>query len=127
MTMTRTTSSQSADSLSDGLLDGAINSVGHVVGNITSNIFNDSRLVKSMIASHSAVDVCESDTSVVPDFVSIADGMYCDMGKKELLPLCAPVLIGKCFSLDTASVLLDNVFGVVESVFRYSSIEEWSG
>jgi hypothetical protein len=110
-----------------GLVDGLINGVGGLVNNITGNIFNDSRLVKSMVPTHSAVDVCESETSVGPDFVSMVDRMYCDMGKKELLPLCVPGLLGKCFSLETTTVFLDNVLGLVDSVFRYSSIEEWSG
>jgi hypothetical protein len=110
-----------------GLIDGLIDGVEHLVNNITGNIFNDSRLVKSMIPTHSAVDVCESKTSVGPDFVSMVDGMYCDMGTKELLPLCVPGLLGKCFSLETTSVVLDNILGLVGSVFKYSSIEEWSG
>lgn len=110
-----------------GFIDGLVNGVGGLVRNVTGNIFNDSRLVKSSIPTHSAIDVCESETSVGPDFVSMADGMYCDMGKKELLPLCVPGTLGRCFSLETTSVILDNAFGLIESVFRYSSIEEWLG
>lgn len=89
----------------------------------TGNLLFDTRLVKSSIPSHSAIDVCESGTSVGPDFVSTVEGVMCDIH----MPLCAVGVLGKCFDLSTTSVLLDGLFSTVEAVWKYSRIEEWNG
>ncbi|KAF2103365.1 hypothetical protein NA57DRAFT_52888 [Rhizodiscina lignyota] len=48
----------------------------------------DIRLVRSDIWSHNATDLCMSDHSRGPDFVSLVEGMYCDMDTRKLTPLC---------------------------------------
>ncbi|KAI9652386.1 MAG: hypothetical protein M1829_001661 [Trizodia sp. TS-e1964] len=40
-------------------------------------------LIISNFDSHSAQDLCESESSIGPDFVSMAEGIYCDMAEKE--------------------------------------------
>ncbi|KAK4184261.1 hypothetical protein QBC35DRAFT_535110 [Podospora australis] len=67
----------------------------------------DPRLVASNSDAHSSVELCESETSLGPDFISLAEGLYCNMETSELLPLCVE---GRsetedCFHLDTAVVM----------------------
>lgn len=52
------------------------------------NWCQENQLVVSEHASHSAVQVCESDSSWGPDFVSISEGVFCDMCKRQYYPLC---------------------------------------
>ncbi|KAH8901232.1 hypothetical protein GQ53DRAFT_4455 [Thozetella sp. PMI_491] len=56
-------------------------------------------LVISPHPGHSARSVCESDTSYGPDFVSLHDGMYCDMCERSLHPVCRPSIREGCFDL----------------------------
>jgi hypothetical protein len=46
------------------------------------------RLVVSSNARHSAVELCESQTSWGPDFVSSEEGIFCDMDTHTTWPLC---------------------------------------
>lgn len=45
-------------------------------------------LTKSNRTSHSAYEICGSDTSVGPDFLHIDEGQFCDMKTKTLWPVC---------------------------------------
>lgn len=45
-------------------------------------------LVVSEHTAHSAVEVCESASSWGPDFVALAEGVFCDMCTRQLYPLC---------------------------------------
>ncbi|KAI4690666.1 uncharacterized protein J4E88_002138 [Alternaria novae-zelandiae] len=56
-------------------------------------------LVVSHIASHSAKGLCDSATSLGPDFVDI-HGNFCDMGSKTLTPLCSSQYVDGCVELD---------------------------
>jgi len=47
------------------------------------------RVISSTIGQHSASDLCASETSSGPDFVSYAESLYCDMDLKKTFPLCA--------------------------------------
>src|ERR1700738_3356157 len=49
------------------------------------------KLITSTHPSHSAIGLCDSDTSRGPDFVSHHEGMYCDMETKQAYPLCDAV------------------------------------
>jgi hypothetical protein len=48
----------------------------------------ENHLVISEFAEHSAIEVCESESSWGPDFVSITEGIFCDMCERESYPLC---------------------------------------
>jgi hypothetical protein len=48
----------------------------------------ENQLVISEYAGHSAVEVCESLSSWGPDFVSVAEGVFCDMCLRQTYPLC---------------------------------------
>ncbi|KAI0406548.1 hypothetical protein F4802DRAFT_613415 [Xylaria palmicola] len=61
---------------------------------------SDDRLIVSHFPSHSAIEVCESETSWGPDFVSMAEGLYCNMETHEVLPLCGNNLTKDCFEIN---------------------------
>lgn len=54
---------------------------------------------------HSARKLCEDAFSEGPDFVSLAEGLYCDMStldnRKQLYPLCSEAAVTNCFDMDT--------------------------
>jgi len=49
----------------------------------------ENRLVVSSYTGHSAVQVCESESSWGPDFASLAEGIFCDMCLRQAYPLCS--------------------------------------
>ncbi|KAK0391810.1 hypothetical protein NLU13_1309 [Sarocladium strictum] len=63
----------------------------------------ETRLVVSNSDRFSALDVCNDKNSFGPDFVSLKDGMWCDMGTKTTKPLCADHVDEDCFQLDESS------------------------
>jgi hypothetical protein len=54
-------------------------------------------LVISDFETHSAKEVCESDTSVGFDFISTVEGVFCDMDTKEWWYLCSANITTWCF------------------------------
>jgi len=61
-------------------------------------------LITSRHPSHSAIDLCNDDSTAGPDFVSHHDGTYCDMANKRSYPLCASTEEEDCFNLDAATL-----------------------
>ncbi|KAI1843967.1 hypothetical protein JX265_005849 [Neoarthrinium moseri] len=61
---------------------------------------SDDRLVISSGLSHNATEVCESETSWGPDFVSKEEGMHCNMETHEVTPLCGNGVTEDCFDTD---------------------------
>ena len=61
--------------------------------------FMEGRLVTSK--RHSAAELCESPSSRGADFVSHAEGMFCDMTAKHLWPLCSEAKPDACFDVKT--------------------------
>ncbi|KAF1949403.1 hypothetical protein CC80DRAFT_581401 [Byssothecium circinans] len=55
-------------------------------------------LISSKQDGHSAKELCESDTSLGPDFVSFHEGLFCDMSEKQLWPLCGSGVESGCFN-----------------------------
>ncbi|OAL37890.1 hypothetical protein AYO20_02723 [Fonsecaea nubica] len=55
---------------------------------ITPNLDFDSALVKSSLNLSSAVQMCQSESAKGPHFVSLSEGVYCDMFTRELYPVC---------------------------------------
>ncbi|KAM0425253.1 hypothetical protein ACHAPT_009570 [Fusarium lateritium] len=46
------------------------------------------RVIVTKEAGYNTTELCESDTSWGPDFVSLDEGLYCDMDSRELFPVC---------------------------------------
>ena len=59
------------------------------------------QIVKSKLDTHTATSLCESDTSRGPDFVSLAEGKFCDMETKTLWSICKGQKDEDCFDNDT--------------------------
>lgn len=57
------------------------------------------QLVMSNWTTQSAAGLCESATSWGPDFID-ANGQFCDMGTKTLLPLCSKEDVDGCVVVD---------------------------
>ncbi|KAI5203692.1 hypothetical protein E4T39_04069 [Aureobasidium subglaciale] len=62
----------------------------------------ESKLVVSDINSHSATNLCNSETSWGPDFVD-SHGKLCDMGTKTLYTLCSNENIDGCVEISTGA------------------------
>jgi len=59
----------------------------------------DKRLIVSNWDTHSATDVCMSQSSRGPDFISKAENLYCDMCTKTLYDVCSATINTGCFDL----------------------------
>ncbi|KAL5322277.1 hypothetical protein ACEPPN_010249 [Leptodophora sp. 'Broadleaf-Isolate-01'] len=62
------------------------------------------RLVISHFGDHSATEVCQMSNSWGPDFVSVVEGLYCDMCERELWQLCSVTTTSECFDLERKEV-----------------------
>lgn len=49
---------------------------------------SDTRVVVTKEAGYNTTELCTSETSWGPDFVSLNEGLYCDMDSRELLSVC---------------------------------------
>ncbi|KAM0424810.1 hypothetical protein ACHAPT_009866 [Fusarium lateritium] len=64
----------------------------------------ESQLIVSDVEGFSAQFLCESSTSVGPDLVNLKEGLFCDMGDKQLYPLCSAQLRDDCFDFDSKTL-----------------------
>ncbi|KAH7401963.1 hypothetical protein DE146DRAFT_449881 [Phaeosphaeria sp. MPI-PUGE-AT-0046c] len=64
---------------------------------------SDDRLIVSSLSGQNATALCEQHNSYGPDFISVEEGIYCNMETRETLPLCSSSIVGECFDVDSAS------------------------
>ncbi len=69
-------------------------------------------VVISEIGEHSATELCQSASSSGPDFVSMKEGLLCDMCTHQLLPLCSETISTHCFDLQKLEVRSDHLLSV---------------
>jgi hypothetical protein len=81
------------------------------------------RLTISHHVEHSAREVCEMKYSWGPDFVSIIEGLYCDMCERELYPLCAHKHQQDCFDIE--GMVLRGKESLWQRVKSYIDIQVW--
>ncbi|RYO96869.1 hypothetical protein DL765_011442 [Monosporascus sp. GIB2] len=62
----------------------------------------DDRLVVSPEPNHKATELCNAGQTFGPRFVSLVERVSCDIGTRELLPLCQPGVTRNCFGLEAA-------------------------
>lgn len=62
----------------------------------------EQRLIVSNHTTHTAAELCNSNTSWGPDFVG-SDGKFCDMGTKTVSPLCSVENVEGCVHVDHQS------------------------
>lgn len=85
-----------------------------------------SQIVVSKDAQHSAKELCESATSHGPDFVSVPEKLFCDMGTKTLWLFCENDEDEKpCFDLDTKLIRGANIVGRDTASVGYARVTEW--
>ncbi|KAK7977803.1 hypothetical protein PG988_005293 [Apiospora saccharicola] len=89
------------------------------------------KLVTSPKTAHSARELCESNNSLGPDFVSFHENLFCDMSEKELWPLCSATVASGCFDTKTNTMLAkhvsrrDEVTGRDIPVKEYHDVAAW--
>ena len=66
----------------------------------------ESQLVISDDPDHSAKRLCQSDMSHSADFVSLDEGLFCDMGSKTLWPLCGNGVTDDCFDKEEKALVV---------------------
>lgn len=86
-------------------------------------------LIMSNITSHSAQDLCNSETSWGPDFID-GEGMYCDMSEHTLRPLCETQQVEGCIRIDDdGKVLSKRTMGlkrtIDEAYKSYNRVSHW--
>ncbi|KAK2812111.1 hypothetical protein FQN49_008404 [Arthroderma sp. PD_2] len=64
-------------------------------------------LVISHLKGHSAKNVCDSGTSLGPDFISMYEKVFCDMQTGDWWPLCDSTKKYNCFDLVTKTLKFD--------------------
>lgn len=90
-----------------------------------------SHLIVSKFDNQSAAELCGSDQSYGPDFVSVAEGIFCDMSAKEAWPLCGAGIAHGCFDLDTNQMVSqgsqrrDEQTGRSVPVKSYDTVGQW--
>lgn len=82
-----------------------------------------SRLIVDDKGSHTAEDLCGSDTSVGPDFVNPEHGYFCAMSEgKKVYPICSAEVTTECFNLDIPALVKSNVVARDEP---YTAVIDW--
>ena len=86
-------------------------------------------LVVSDSKSHSAQRLCESDTSMGPDFAHESEGLFCDMGTKTLYDYCTEETDGPCFdsNIQALSTNKRGASRVRSAVVPYKRVRDWRG
>jgi hypothetical protein len=84
------------------------------------------RLVVSHYDRQSAKELCENPMSLGSDFVSVPEGIFCDMETAKWWPLCDKENTKECFDLNTQSLRVDGPHKRSDvPVKHYSKHEEW--
>jgi hypothetical protein len=84
----------------------------------------------------SARFLCESETSLGPDFANTSEGLFCDMGDKILYTICNEGSETNCFDLASKTLRSADSSGSVASTYGsatgselvekvYESIHDW--
>lgn len=84
---------------------------------------NETLLIASRSTQHSARELCESDTSRGPDFISHHEGLHCNMTTREFKPLCDGSNVEDCFAWEPQSRVVGK--RNVAQVLDYGRFEEW--
>lgn len=89
-------------------------------------------LVMSGWPGHGAKELCRSQTSLGPDFVSLNEGLFCDMESKELWPLCKNGTVSHaCFDVATRTMkggkigTRDMISGRAIPSKAYRDVRDW--
>lgn len=83
------------------------------------------RLVIDDNTDHTGRALCESPTSLGPDFLNTADGTFCRMSDKTLWPVCdqSQGVSDNCFNRDSKQLMLN---GVAARDSPYENVIDWT-
>jgi hypothetical protein len=87
--------------------------------------YQHDRLTVSHLPGHSAKEVCEHEMSLGPDFVSMEEGLFCDMETATLWPLCDATQTIDCFNLETQLVQASGKKRNALIPKKYNFTDEW--
>ena len=79
-------------------------------------------IVGSHDEAHSAIKLCQSETSHGSDFVSFAEGVFCDMETKTAWPLCEERVKDECYDWETHALVEK---GGKTTKKGYSDVQRW--
>jgi hypothetical protein len=79
-------------------------------------------IVASHDESHSAEELCEDPMAWGPDFVSFYEGVFCDLEKRKLWPLCKGKIEKNCFDWEKRA-LVDK--RLKKRGMEYKRVEVW--
>lgn len=103
--------------------------------NSTAN--TQDNLIISTDPKHSAQILCQSTTSSGPDFISMTEGLFCDMDVKQLWPLCSSInASSSCFDTTSNTLLtgapyssttMGNTFLATSGIISktYDTVTQW--
>lgn len=89
----------------------------------------ENELIISNFSSHTAGNLCNSETSWGPDFVG-SDGKLCDMASKTLTSLCSTEDVDGCVDLDDVEGTVTKRMTVARRSThvphkKYSKVSKW--
>ncbi|KAF2971962.1 hypothetical protein GQX73_g1511 [Xylaria multiplex] len=74
--------------------------------------------------SHTATDLCGSETSYGPDFVNVKTGKFCRMSDKTLWPICNGTdVTDNCFNVDSQQLIIN---GLAARSEPYKKVIDWT-
>lgn len=79
-------------------------------------------LVVSTGDQHSVKELCESETSVGPDFMNKAEGSFCRMSDKTIFPVCDKETADNCFNADSMQLIVNGV----SARDTYDKVIDWT-
>ncbi|KAF1936612.1 hypothetical protein EJ02DRAFT_459395 [Clathrospora elynae] len=82
-------------------------------------------LTVSHMKGHSAKELCDDDMSLGADFVSMDEGLFCDMERAQLWPLCNAALTEDCFDLERQEVRSNGKKRDAPPKKTYTVTNEW--
>ncbi|KAJ5794804.1 hypothetical protein N7457_001403 [Penicillium paradoxum] len=86
----------------------------------------DTELVISDAKSHSAKRLCESNTSMGPDFAHTGESLFCDMKAKTLYAFCTEDGQTDCFDMEAQAISTTAKRDVnAENPSAYASVRDW--
>jgi hypothetical protein len=83
-------------------------------------------IVVSHWPTHSAREMCEDPMALSSDFVSVQEGLFCDMTSRKLWPVCTPSITTDCFDIQNLTLNLDSSNKRGETPHKsYTKQREW--
>ncbi|KAI8624351.1 hypothetical protein F5Y19DRAFT_491096 [Xylariaceae sp. FL1651] len=87
----------------------------------------NNNLIVSHLRGHNATELCESENSLGPDFVSMEEGVYCNMETHEFIPVCGSWNghLSGCLELDGDNSAVHVAADSSKKPTAHSKIIEW--